>query len=427
MNDLNRLDEFIAEANSTNSSNEKVAIIKKYPDLQKMFKYVYDEQIQFGVTSKNVKKQGIVSACMYSDIYSLLDALAERQLTGHDAIGQINGFIKAYGHDESVLRIIDKDLKTRTDSSLINKAFPDCIPTFDVALAKVYADNVKKVNFKKDVWFASRKLDGLRLITVIDSKGEPRFWSRTGKEFFSLSVLGESIKKLGLKETVLDGELCLMDENGVESFKGIIKQARKQDYTVPNPMYNVFDMLTPEEFFSKEGKRDFMSRDNALADVMSTTVPHVRHVLQTIVQDEAHFEALRQEGREKGWEGIVIRKNVPYEGKRSTNLLKVKDFQSEEYEVIRTVNGPFRIIGASGLEEEIETLSSVVILHKGYEVNVGSGFSLEERKEFYKDPSQIIGKKIEVRYFKEFQESDNGGLSLQFPTYQGLWGEDRDV
>ena len=138
--DLRLLEKFVKEANTTNSVNEKIEIIKKYPELRKMFRYVYDEQIQFGVTGKNVMKKGICDKSRFTDIYDLLDTLASRELTGHDALGQVNGFIEAnglavadpYGFANLIYGIIDKDLKTRTDSSLINKALPNCVPTFDV-------------------------------------------------------------------------------------------------------------------------------------------------------------------------------------------------------------------------------------------------------------------------------------------------------
>jgi DNA ligase 1 len=38
---------------------------------------------------------------------------------------------------------------------------------------------------------------------------------------------------------------------------------------------------------------------------------------------------------QEGWEGIMLRKDIGYEGKRSKNLLKVKKFYDAEYEVVR--------------------------------------------------------------------------------------------
>jgi len=434
--DLRLLEKFVKEANTTNSVNEKIEIIKKYPELRKMFRYVYDEQIQFGVTGKNVMKKGICDKSRFTDIYDLLDALASRELTGHDALGQVNGFIEAnglavadpYGFANLIYGIIDKDLKTRTDSSLINKALPNCVPTFDVALAHVYEDHIKKVNFEEGTWWASRKMDGLRLITIVDSNSNARFFSRTGKEFFTLSKLGSEIKAAGVIDIVFDGELCMIDSDGKETFKGIVKQARQKDHTIENPMYMIFDCLGPDEFWAKKSDRDFVERYHTLHSFMGgKSFKYIKKVEQTRVKSNAHFKELRKNALANQWEGLVIRKNVGYEGKRTNNLLKAKYFKDAELTVKAIVTGPFRTTSkVTGLEETIDTLSAVTVDYKGFEVNVGSGFSLDERKEFYANPELIVGKIINVRYFGE-TTNDKGTLSLQFPTYCWLYGDERDV
>ena len=71
-------------------------------------------------------------------------------------------------------------------------------------------------------------------------------------------------------------------------------------------------------------------------------------------------------------------------------------------------------------------LSSVIILHKNNYVGVGSGFSVEQRQEFYKNPSNIVGKLINVQYFEE-TTNEKGGISLRFPTFKYLYEEDRDM
>jgi DNA ligase-1 len=59
-------------------------------------------------------------------------------------------------------------------------------------------------------------------------------------------------------------------------------------------------------------------------------------------------------------------------------------------------------------------------------VSVGSGFTLDERYEFYKDPKKSIGKVILVSYFEE-TSNDKGTISLRFPTFKYLYGNKREV
>jgi DNA ligase-1 len=95
-----------------------------------------------------------------------------------------------------------------------------------------------------------------------------------------------------------------------------------------------------------------------------------------------------------------------------------------EYKVIGAVNGDIRII-ENGVEKTINCLSNIVIEHKGNKVGVGSGFTLEQRKEYYKDHSMIIGKTVTVQYFEESQNKQ-GEYSLRFPVLKHVYNGQRD-
>ncbi len=121
----------------------------------------------------------------------------------------------------------------------------------------------------------------------------------------------------------------------------------------------------------------------------------------------------------------MIRKDVEYEGKRSNDLLKIKKFHDDEYVVKSVEVGPFRLIDKSTkLETTEEVMTNVIIEHKGYDVSVGSGFSVEERRLFSENPDLIIGKEITVQYFEESSNKDSE-LSLRFPTIKKIWLDGR--
>src|SRR5690606_18325835 len=192
---------FIEEMKATSSTNNKKAILKKYdsPFLRKLFEYTYSPYKQYYVTSANLKKKSELAVHNYEDLFSLLDDLNERRVTGHSAIQCVNGFIeKNKDFAEVIYDVIDRNLKIRATATLINSVMPGTIPTFDVALAEKFDGNEKKVDFESGEWWASRKLDGVRCITIIDEHGEPKFYSRAGNEFLTLGVLAEDIKRLGL-------------------------------------------------------------------------------------------------------------------------------------------------------------------------------------------------------------------------------------
>jgi DNA ligase-1 len=383
---------------------------------------------QYNVTSDNLKKKNHLVARKneYKSFFDLLDALKSRKITGHDAISAVNSFIEHHSEYEELIHcIIDKDLKTRAGDKIINKAIPDHIPEFSVALADKYEP--KLVDWK-DEWYVSRKIDGARCIAIVDNNGDTTFYSRTGKEFDTLGVVRNGIKNLGVADVVFDGELCLVDEDGNEDFQGVMKQLKKKDHTIPNPSFKIFDMITHDEFYSKKGEknRPYSIRYNNLREVMRDNSCTCLSVLgQELIKDDDHFAEWTKRGNDYGWEGVMLRADEPYKGKRSKDLLKVKKFFDDEYEVIDTEMGPFRYV-KNNAECEETMLSCVTIKHKDHLVRVGSGFTIEQRQEFYKNPSNILGKIIQVQYFEETKNQD-GGISLRFPTFKYLYGDSRDT
>jgi len=426
----------VRDLRATSSTIDKQGIIEDYCNhsssaanfAKKILLYTYHPLWQYNVTSDNLKKKNhlIARKNEYNNFFDLLDDLKNRRITGHDAIAAVNSFIEHNDEYEELIHcIIDKDLKTRAGDKIINKAIEDHIPEFSVALADKYEPSI--VDWK-DGWYVSRKIDGARCIAIVDSDGNATFYSRTGKAFETLDIVSGGIKSLGIANVVFDGELCLVDENGNEDFQGIMKQLKKKDHTIPNPSYKIFDMISHDEFYSKKGEKNkpYSVRLNNLKEVMKKNgCPCLTVLDQDKIKDDDHFAEWVSKSTKQKWEGLMLRADEPYKGKRSKDLLKYKSFFDDEYEVVDTEFGPFRYV-LNGKEHEETMLSCVMIKHKGYTVRVGSGFSIEQRQEFYCNPSKILGKIITVQYFEETKNQE-GGISLRFPTFKILHGSARTV
>ena len=426
----------VSDLRATSSTKDKEGIITDYCNhnsaaanfTKNILLYTYHPMWQYNVTSDNLKKKNHLVARKneYKNFFDLLDDLKNRKITGHDAIAAVNSFIEHHSDYEELIHcIIDKDLKTRAGDKIINKAIKDHIPEFSVALADKYEP--KLVDWKDD-WYVSRKIDGARCIGIVDDNGDTTFYSRTGKIFDTLDIVRDGIKALGLSNVVLDGELCLVDENGNEDFQGVMKELRKKDHTIPNPSYKIFDMINHDEFYSKKGEknRPYSVRLNNLKEVMQKNgCPCLTVLDQDKIKDDDHFAEWVSKSTKQKWEGLMLRADEPYKGKRSKDLLKYKSFFDDEYEVVDVEMGPFRYV-LNGREHEETMLSCVMINHKGNIVRVGSGFSIEQRQEFYCNPCKILGKQITVQYFEETKNQE-GGLSLRFPTFKFLHGSTRTV
>lgn len=426
--DFQQVVNFIEEMKATSSTNDKKEILRRYdsPVLRKLFEYTYSPFKQYYVTSDNLKKRQDLSFDNYDDLFQLLDDLNDRNITGHSAIQCVNGFIEKNKEFADVIYdVIDRNLKTRATTTLINSVMPGTVPTFDVALAEKFEGNEKKVNFESGEWWASRKLDGVRCIAIIDENGDIKFYSRAGNEFLTLGLLAEELKQLNLRSIVLDGEVCIMKDGGLEDFQGIIKEIGRKDHIIQNPMYYVFDMLQTSEFNNQAGDTPLSSRLLQLGVFFSLNqgLKHAAPLVQIQISSREHFEEMVADATNLGYEGIMIRKDIGYEGKRSKNLLKVKKMHDAEYVVIDVENGTHRVIDG-GREIEEEMLRAVMVEHKGNRVRVGSGFSIEQRRFYYQNPDEILGKTITVQYFEETTDQ-HGDHSLRFPVIKVVHGKER--
>ena len=423
---LKKLQDFVNEMKSTSSLLEKKTIIETIKNddfITNALYYTYNQFLKFNVTSKNCKKLDhiIDEECGFVDIWELLDDLNNRTYTGHDAIAMVNGVISQnQQYADLIFSIIDRNLEIRASESVINKVIPGLIPTFDVALATKYEP--KFCDFENETWLASRKLDGVRCI-IRKEQDEITAYSRQGNEFTTLQkVLDDVVKWPG--DFVLDGEICLMDKDGNEDFQGIMKQIKRKNHTIETPKYVIFDYLTLEEFDTKEGTTKLSERIAKLNDYEYCSTISVLD--QVVVQDENDLAYHISEADKSGYEGIMIRKDAGYEGKRSKNLLKCKKFFDAEYEVLGVDFETHRII-REGKEVKERMLSQVYIDHKGHRVAVGSGWNQAQRLWYagnYLNES-IVGKTITVQYFEETKNQE-GGISLRFPTVKHVYENGRN-
>lgn len=433
-NFFNIIENLVKDLNKTNSNNDKKKVLKNYDSeiIRKFFVYVYSPYKQYYVTSKNLRKKINLIKDVDKDLtlFELLDKLDNREITGHEAISTINGFIENHkNYANLIYKIIDRNLETRANAKLINAVYDDVIPEFSVQLANKFDDYKEKINFENQDWIASRKMDGLRLLAIPFKNGY-RLFSRKGKEFESLNVLKSSLDSLfnEWKNYVIDGEVCLVDENGKEDFSSIMREIRRKNHTISNPRLKVFDLIPVEDFNEKYGKTVFSERIKLLqafnSDVENNS--NIDVLEQTSLKSEEGLKEMMQLASDNNWEGLILHNGrSPYEGKRSKNLLKIKSFFENEYVVKNVIFGDFRLI-KNGKEVTENLLSAVEIDHKGYTVKVGSGFTLDEREYYRNNPNELIGKVITVIYFEESHDRE-GNISLRFPVCKAIHGEKREL
>jgi len=427
---LKEIKNFVNELNKTNSSNEKLEILKKLDssNIRTILEYVHNPYKRYWIKSKACKKRGLIKVETEDNILKLLDNLNNRVYTGHDAIDKFNSFIdnnKEY--EELLYNILDRDLKTRCGVTQYNKVYDKCIPTFNVALASTYSEKIaEKTDFKD--WTIDRKLDGIRIIMMFKD-GAWKGFTRGGNEFTTIGKIQEEFENRlkDYTDYVFDGELCIVDDKGNENFSAIAKEWNRKDYTMPNCRMKIFDMIKKEHFDNEKGNIKLKDRYAKLLSLDSIITNNFMSIVEQFKFSEKEFKRMLQVVEDENWEGLMLKNgNSFYEGKRTKNMLKVKQFFDEEFEIVGAEDGDIRVINKeTGLEETINALSSITIkLPSGDLVDCGSGFSLEERKKYKDNHNLLIGKIATIQYFEKTKT--NGKDSLRFPVKKVIFENGRD-
>ena len=206
---------------------------------------------------------------------------------------------------------------------------------------------------KDEDWplYSQYKLDGVRCVIQaeklpFDMGYDVVAYSRTGKEWKNIRHILEDLRPFFQKHpnVVLDGELY--NHKFKDDFEQIISMVRKTKPTDYDRkvskicvQFHCYDMINR--------KMNFKTREAWLWNNLPTsncikTVPSYR------VDDTEEVDVYHEKSLNAGYEGSILRKDKPYECKRSFNLLKVKDFFDTEATIVGFVEGKGKRKGTVG-------------------------------------------------------------------------------
>jgi DNA ligase-1 len=417
----------IEELRSTSSQLEKREILaRNYEPILPILRMVYDPFKQFYLTHQTAMERGNFTLSNQKDsLLEILQAFSTRKVSGQKAYDIWKTFILSQPeqYQEILGKVLDKDLECRVGLKILNSVLRECgereIPFYEVALGELWKG--EPIWEEKTTWYASRKFDGVRCSIFLKEGEEPLALSRTGKRFETLEPLLQFFRGYTGPSIMLDGELALWNKNGEDDFKGLMSQIRRKDHQIENITFHLFDAVY-EGYPSLFSKRlEFMKGMVKNWEMES----RVRVVRQIPIKDEDHFLCLLRGARSRGWEGLMLRKNVPYKEGRSRDLLKVKEMQELEAEVIGIETGKMRVV-REGKEIEIDVMTKAIIEYKGNKVGIGSGWCEWDRRQFFVRPQDIVGKIATIKYFEETRNK-NGSYSLRFPVVKTVHGAKREV
>ena len=205
------------------------------------------------------------------------------------------------------------------------------VDTYDKFKPMLANDYTKK---PQDAGWSQPKLDGIRCIARKDG-----LFTRAGKEITTCDHIFEELKPFFKEQPgmILDGELynhdLKSDFNKITSLVRKVKPSEEERKECESLVeYHVYDVYDPS--FKEWNFQERISYVHIMIGGDSC-----KPVETTQAKSQDQLDALYSAYTEAGYEGQMVRNNTPYENKRSKNLLKRKEFITEEFEVVKVLEG----------------------------------------------------------------------------------------
>ena len=235
--------------------------------------------------------------------------------------------------------------------------------------------------------FIQPKLDGIRCYITKDGA-----FSRNNKRFYSVDHILSELEGFFADnpDFILDGELY--NHEFKDNFNKIVSLVRKQETTYESVMFvqfHMYDILKDEEDLDNYEYRSALIK-RVLQDYNLSSVKAVE-TLPVATNDEV--ESYHNTFKDQGYEGSIVRNDVPYKYGRSPHLMKVKDWSDTEITVTGFVEGKGKFSG--GLGKFLGTDS------EGREVEVPwPTLTILERQAIWENKEDYLGKLVTFEYFE---------------------------
>lgn len=252
-------------------------------------------------------------------------------------------------------------------------------------LAHKFSDQGDKLKYP---CYVQPKLDGHRCIAVVDCAGKCTLWSRTRKPILSMPHIVKAIEATGLKNMVLDGELY--NHAYRDKFEELTSLIRPE-YAKPGHevvKYHIYDCADNHLPFSKRTAwLDAWQYEHFIYSGYDGPL----HLVDTFsVENEDALMVEFENFLAVGYEGAIARNAAGlYANKRSTDLLKIKQFDDAEFKCVGVEEGKGKMAGHAVFVCLTETKTEFKAKMKG---------SHDDLVKFFEHPELVVGKLVTVKY-----------------------------
>lgn len=420
----------IYKLQSIAGANAKCEFIKAHRDdiyFKRFLYFALNPMLTYNISKKSTDKlmaeenfdgQKLI---FFNDIFECCEHLSRLRGMDDATLRQVKMLLNVkypeMDERELYIQLLSKKVRLGIAAKTINKIIPNLIPEWEVQQAYT----VEKYPLKEGTEFwLTQKLNGARATLY-----EGQLLARSGMPYKGLEHITDALSWLRVAGFVADGELTLKDKGDLsdnEAFRvstGILNSDNVNKTVI---CYTIFDMIPVKDFDALKPQVTYRYRRdilNQFAERVADTDGAV-NVLPVLYHgtDQSKIEELLEQMVREDKEGLMINTDVPYRRTRHKGILKVKRFYTMDLPIIRCEEGTGRLSG---------TLGAFVLKYKENEVKVGSGFTDEQREQFWNNRDDMEGLLCEVKYKEISQDKVTGLESLQFPVFVGIRTDKTEV
>ncbi len=417
---MSNIHQIIAEINESNSTNHKIAVLKKYQEndfLKRVLQMTYDHvAFTYGMSIEQIEKfEGSKSGA--SNLVYALDKIEEklctREITGHAGLQYAADLLSDLNVDDAQLakKIINRDLRINAGKTLINKVFPGLITKPVYMRCDVYSSKTaKNIKFPAIVQL---KADGTYREFTVDA-GQVTARSRSGEDY-EYPVIFKQMSTF--PDGIYTGELTVRGIHDRAKGNGLINSDEPPHDDI---VLELWDFISPFEY-AQAGKKDkknpcvvlYDDRFRQLRNIMDTQTPsNVSIIPFKFVQTLKDALDACSKWMNQGFEGAILKdlEGVFKDG-TSKQQLKLKLQIDAEMRITGFTEG------SKGTKREGKIGAIEFANDEGTIKGRTSGFTDEQLDYFTEHQQELLNKIMTVQFNDLTKAEGNDYYALSHPRF----------
>ena len=410
--------EILRAVAATTKKKEKESILMEHKNddvLKEVFRLAYSPTINFYMKQiptgwEHKDRMGT----SWLSVFTTLEGLSSRTFTGNEAKTYIKEALNVMDClvANVVCRILQGDLRCGVGANTANKIWKGLI----VKPPRKGAVSMSKKALDKIVYPAALELksDGSYASTVCG--GNITMMSRNGNPLNGLTHIEKALSE-GFEGYALEGELVFDTTKATREYgNGIITKVVKGTATpeeCENVIYQVWDIIDLKHYHTKgEWKKDNTFRRSLLEDKLSFLgTDCIQLIERTVVNSFEEANAKFQYYVDNKFEGAILKQlhTSWKDNGKPVDCVKMKRKYPADLVVVGLYEGEGKAVGTLGGVNLESSCGSI-------KVNCGSGFSDEQRKEFFTE--DFIGSVLELEYDSVTEDKKTKQKSLFLPIFK---------